>query len=406
MEHVKTQLDAAKEREEMTDKKQPEALRLADEAWNFDCSEYRGVRSANAAMMGKLQDCADMIRKLHTENTALQQGYAAARLEIESLQARIKAMAEEHADELMVAHLDGRMRSAQIMPESIRSILVRCRNFIDTTKVPAYPAGADLADEIDNVLRAAQPAGAQQPGDCGNTPYDEGPFTLAQQPGAATWTPLPGTLPEPGTPVLLDIGKKYPIRAMWAAKHTLEVGMEDDSGFGEYDEATDTYYCPDGWYEWNEHEEIHWAVDKTPTAWCKLPPNGGASHGQAPAQAAEGCTRSHPHENMDSACRAKAAIAEMQNMAARGAEATAHDLERFVAMLAAAPTTQAREIERLRQDAARYRWLRHGDNDEKVLKTYTSRPSEPGEPTMFLPRNGELDRLIDAARAAQETHEP
>jgi hypothetical protein len=61
--------------------------------------------------------------------------------------------------------------------------------------------------------------------------------------------------------------------------------------------------------------------------------------------------------------------------------------------------TKAREIERLRQDAARYRWLRHGDNDEKVLKTYTSRPSEPGEPTMFLPRNDELDRLIDAARA-------
>ena len=29
MEHVKAQLDAAEEREEMTDKKQPEALRLA-----------------------------------------------------------------------------------------------------------------------------------------------------------------------------------------------------------------------------------------------------------------------------------------------------------------------------------------------------------------------------------------
>ena len=119
-------------------------------------------------------------------------------------------MAEEHADELMVAHMDGRMR-------------------------------------------AAQPAGAQQP-------------------GVATWTPLPGTLPEPGKPVLLDIGMEYPIRAMWAAKHTLEVGMEDDSGFGEYDEATDTYYCPEGWYEWNEHEECHWRVDKTPVAWCELPP--------------------------------------------------------------------------------------------------------------------------------------
>ena len=43
----------------------------------------------------------------------------------------------------------------QPAPESIRSILVRCREFIDTTKVPAYPAGADLADEID-VLLASQ----------------------------------------------------------------------------------------------------------------------------------------------------------------------------------------------------------------------------------------------------------
>ncbi|HQY37922.1 MAG TPA: hypothetical protein PLE21_00355 [Giesbergeria sp.] len=70
-----------------------------------------------------------------------------------------------------------------------------------------------------------------------------------------------------------------------------------------------------------------------------------ASHGQAPAQAAPaavaGCTRSHPHENMDSSCRAKAAIAEMRNRAARGAEATAQDLERFVRMIAAAPSTTA-----------------------------------------------------------------
>ena len=42
----------------------------------------------------------------------LRTGYAAARLEIESLQDRIKTMAEEHADELMLAHLDGRMQPA------------------------------------------------------------------------------------------------------------------------------------------------------------------------------------------------------------------------------------------------------------------------------------------------------
>ena len=107
---------------------------------------------------------------------------------------------------------------------------------------------------------------------------------VAQQPGA--WVPLPGTLPDPGKPVLLDIGEKYPIRAMWAAKHTIEVGMEDDSKLGEYDEATDTYYCPEGWYEWNEQEERHWLVDKTPVAWCELPTKTGTAQ-PAPQQAQE-----------------------------------------------------------------------------------------------------------------------
>ena len=179
----------------------PEALRLAQE---LDAVPETGADPQT------IQEASAELRRLHSENETLQAGYAAARLEIESLQARIKTMAEEHADELMVAHLDGRMR-------------------------------------------AAQPAGVQQP-------------------GAGTWTPLPGTLPEPGKPVLLDIGKEYPIRAMWAAKFTLPVGMEDDSGFGEHDELTDEWYCPEGWYEWNEHEECHWRVDETPVAWCELPP--------------------------------------------------------------------------------------------------------------------------------------
>ena len=97
---------------------------------------------------------------------------------------------------------------------------------------------------------------------------------------AEGWTKLPWQLPEPGMPVLLDIGKEYPIRAMWAAKHTLEVGMEDDSGFGEYDETTDTYYCPEGWYEWNDHEECHWCVTETPRAWAPLPPTTSAGSGK------------------------------------------------------------------------------------------------------------------------------
>jgi hypothetical protein len=51
---------------------------------------------------------------------------------------------------------------AQPAPENIRGILARCRDFIDTTKAPAYPAGADLADEIDVLLAAPPPSHAAQ----------------------------------------------------------------------------------------------------------------------------------------------------------------------------------------------------------------------------------------------------
>ena len=62
----------------------------------------------------------------------------------------------------MRAYVDAdRDMRAKAAPEDIRSILVRCREFIDTTKIPAYPAGADLADEIDALL-AAQAAPAAQ----------------------------------------------------------------------------------------------------------------------------------------------------------------------------------------------------------------------------------------------------
>ena len=105
---------------------------------------------------------------------------------------------------------------------------------------------------------------------------------IAAQPTAQAegWTKLPGQLPEPGMPVLLDIGKKYPIRAMWAAKHTVQAA-DDDTDWGEYVEEDDMYYAPEGWYEWNQCEENHWRVTETPRAWMPLPPTSaeGAEHG-------------------------------------------------------------------------------------------------------------------------------
>lgn len=85
------------------------------------------------------------------------------------------------------------------------------------------------------------------------------------------WITLPSALPEPGTPVLLDIGKKYPIRAMWAAKHTVEAHDEADPEWTDYDDAGDAFYCPEGWYEWNENEEVHWSVNAAPRSWMPLP---------------------------------------------------------------------------------------------------------------------------------------
>ena len=97
---------------------------------------------------------------------------------------------------------------------------------------------------------------------------------------AEGWISVDERLPEPGTPVLLDIGKKYPIRAMWAAKLTVQAA-DVDTDWGDYVEAEDMYYAPEGWYEWNQCEENHWRVTETPRAWMPLPPTSaeGVEHG-------------------------------------------------------------------------------------------------------------------------------
>lgn len=83
----------------MTDNTQPEALRLAtasnamaDEGEMIHLLSWHEIRNLLRANAAEL-------RRQHTR--------------IAELEARIKTMAEEHADELMVAHLDGRMRAAQ-----------------------------------------------------------------------------------------------------------------------------------------------------------------------------------------------------------------------------------------------------------------------------------------------------
>ena len=52
-------------------------------------------------------------------------------------------------------------------------------------------------------------------------------------------------------------------------------------------------------------------------------------------------------------------------------------------------------LDALTKDAARYHWLRHGDNDEAVIRQYREGGS-------YLPRNEQLDEAIDYVIAVQK----
>ena len=98
------------------------------------------------------------------------------------------------------------------------------------------------------------------------------PLGLGCSEGLGAWLRSEDRLPEPGKPVLVACGKQV-MRAVHAPKFTLS---EDQWGEflpdgGEYDEATDATYWPEGWYEWNQHEETHWQLDSDPTHWMPLP---------------------------------------------------------------------------------------------------------------------------------------
>jgi hypothetical protein len=104
----------------------------------------------------------------------------------------------------------------------------------------------------------------------------------SQQPDPATpqaaqaepvaWISVEDRMPEPGLPVLVSVGK-HVLRAAHAPKFTLNTDTWGDfePDGGEYDEASDACYWPEGWYEWNLHEEVHWALDEAPTHWQPLP---------------------------------------------------------------------------------------------------------------------------------------
>ena len=80
------------------------------------------------------------------------------------------------------------------------------------------------------------------------------------------------TKPSDHKPVAVIVdGERYKhwARAMWVPKHTLE-DNSDSVDSAEYNEADDTYYWPEGWYEWNHAEETHWKINEPVLLWAEV----------------------------------------------------------------------------------------------------------------------------------------
>lgn len=94
----------------------------------------------------------------------------------------------------------------------------------------------------------------------------------------ARWIPVSEQLPASGIIVLASYtnrcGNVRRIRAKWVAAKNVE-STTPDSDFVEYDEETDTYYDPQGWYEQIDNLPDYSAVavvEGEVTHWMPLPP--------------------------------------------------------------------------------------------------------------------------------------
>ena len=99
----------------------------------------------------------------------------------------------------------------------------------------------------------------------------------AQQPPLSAWIKTADQMPPSGQTVLVFYlnanGLPRRVRAQWIAPKSSESGSESD--IGEYDEATDTYYDPEGWYEQIDNWDTYSAVGicgVEVTHWMSMPP--------------------------------------------------------------------------------------------------------------------------------------
>jgi hypothetical protein len=71
-------------------------------------------------------------------------------------------------------------------------------------------------------------------------------------------------------PVLCTDGRQV-FRACYVGEKVINCEDLGYDGEADYDETTDNYYWLEGWYEWNDCEETHWALGWKITHWMPLP---------------------------------------------------------------------------------------------------------------------------------------
>jgi len=158
-----------------------------------------------------------------------------------------------------IAQLRAREKACATMDEAEKVALIRAmQECCGTLGLPASASPSDLVREVVTLRKQADAQVAPE----------------VAQPDA--WVPVSERLPDSGVTVLAcyisRAGQLRRIRAEWIAAKTQESGAESD--IGEYDEATDTYYEPEGWYERIDNWDDYSAVAVTQgevTHWMRLP---------------------------------------------------------------------------------------------------------------------------------------
>lgn len=91
------------------------------------------------------------------------------------------------------------------------------------------------------------------------------------------WKLVPEEKPKVGRPVLgcymTNAGTYRIIRCMWFPAYSVLVDDIDIEDWGDYNEETDEYYVPEGWYEcidhWDDYSSIF--IDDEITHWMPMP---------------------------------------------------------------------------------------------------------------------------------------